>query len=277
MMDASSKAIVASFDGPRGAIDTHTHLLPGLDDGSRSLEESLAMAREAARAGVHALVCTPHLLDTNEFVDGEVERAFELLDDALDRERLPLHLSLGYEVGFSFLAGKSAESLRGYAFGAGSHALLVEMPYRGWPLYAAEMLFDLRVHGFTPVLAHPERNDRIQRDPDLLRQLVASGAVAQGTCASLVGLFGSGAERTLIRHLEAGDISLLATDAHFDRPETWSFGPALRRLTQRLPEADLDLLVRENPRRLLAGEALLLPQPIERRSGALQRLARVWR
>jgi protein-tyrosine phosphatase len=276
-MDTSSKARVSSFDGPRGSIDTHTHVLPGLDDGSRNLDESLAMAREASRNDVAALVCTPHLSDTYMLGEGQAEEALELLGAALRDEHLSLRLYLGYEVEFSFLAGKSTESLRPYAFGAGSHALLIEVPYRGWPVYAAELLFGLRVQGFTPILAHPERNDRIQRDPALLRQLIASGAVAQGTCASLVGLFGPGPERALRRHLEAGDIALLATDAHYDRPDTWSFVPALRRLAERSPQIDVDLLVRENPRRLLAGESLVRPEPVVERPGALRRLGRVWR
>ena len=276
-MDTSSKARVPSFDGSRGSVDTHSHLLPGLDDGSRNLEESLAMAREASRTGIGSLVCTPHLRDTRVLTEGQAEEAFELFGDALRHEHVSLQLYLGYELDFSFLAGKSAESLRRFAFGAGSHALLIEVPHRGWPVYAAETLFGLRVQGFTPVLAHPERNDRIQRDPGLLRQLIASGAVAQGTCASLVGLFGTGAERALRRHLEAGDIGLLATDAHHHRPETWSFVPALRRLADRSPQVDVDLLVRENPRRLLAGESLLRPEAVVERAGALRRLARAWR
>ena len=276
-MDTSSKAVASCFDAPRGSIDTHAHLLPGLDDGSRDLDESLAMAREASRTGVSDVVCTPHLRDAYVLADGQAARALGLLADALRREHLPLHLHLGYELEFSFVVGVSIESLRGFAFGAQSHALLIEVPHRGWPAYASDLLFRLRMQGFTPILAHPERNDRFQRDPSLLPQLVASGAVAQGTCASLVGLFGGGAERTLRRHLEAGDVALLATDAHHDRPDTWSFVPALQRLAEQSPHIDVDLLVRENPRRLLAGEALVRPEPVAARPGAFRRLARAWR
>lgn len=276
-MDTSSKARVSCFDGPRGSIDTHSHLLPGLDDGSRHLDESLAMAREAAQTGVSEIVCTPHLRDAYLLAEGQAAQALELLDDALRREQLPLRLYLGYELEFSFVAGLSPEALRPFAFGARGHALLIEVPHFGWPVYAPEVLFRLRMQGFTPVLAHPERNDRIQREPRLLQQLIASGSIAQGTCASLVGLFGPKAERALRRHMEAGDIGLLATDAHHDRADTWSFAPALRRLAERSPNLDLDLLMRENPRRLLAGEPLVSPEPVAAGPGALRRLARVWR
>ena len=272
-----SKATAASFDGLLGSIDTHTHLLPGLDDGSRNLEESLAMAREASLTGTEAVVCTPHVSDGHVFHGGRAEAALASLADALHRDRLTLRLYLGYELDFSFVAGKSADTLRRYAFGEDARALLVEVPYRGWPVHAAEQLFGLRMQGFTPILAHPERNERVQRDPALLRQLIASGAVAQGTCASLVGLFGSAAERTLRRHLEAGDIGLLATDAHHHRPETWGFVPGVRRLVERSPRLDLDLLLRENPRRLLAGEPLLSLEPVAERPSAFRRLGRVWR
>ena len=235
------------------------------------------MAREASRTGMSDVVCTPHLRDAHLLADGQATRALGLLADALRREHVPLHLHLGYELEFSFVVGVSPESLRNFAFGAQSQALLIEVPHQGWPAYASDLLFRLRMQGFTPILAHPERNDRFQRDPSLLPQLIASGAVAQGTCASLVGLFGTGAARTLRRHLEAGDIALLATDAHHDRSDTWSFVPALRRLAEQSPHIDIDLLVRENPRRLLAGETLVRPEPVAARPGAFRRLAKAWR
>ena len=100
-------------------------------------------------------------------------------------------------------------------------ALIIEMPYDGWLPRADEALFRLRLAGFLPVLAHPERSDRLQRRPEVLDGLLRQGAVAQGTVASLPGdLVAS--RRALLGCVSHGDLALLATDAHHSRPRAWA-------------------------------------------------------
>lgn len=234
-------------------IDTHAHLLPCIDDGAASLEESLAMARAAARAGTTDVICTPHLRDPDDAVVAEALPALRGLEAELALQHIPLRLHLGYEVTFPFLIAMQGQDLYRFTL-AGTDCLLVEVPHVGWPAFARDAVFELRLQGLVPVLAHPERNHRVQREPGLLTSLLQLGAVAQGTVSSLNGYFGSGSRRTLMRMLAAGQLSLLATDAHYYRRDTWCFDP--RGATADWEPEALDLLVRENPRRLLEGQPL---------------------
>lgn len=231
-------------------IDTHAHLLPYIDDGSASVDESLAMAREAVRSGITDVVCTPHLRDPNDPVATQAPEALEQLRAALATHDIPLRLHLGYEVTFPFLIAMQGQDLYRFTLGD-SQYLLVEVPHAGWPAFARDLVFELQLKRLVPVLAHPERNDRIQRDPQLLGSLLQLGAVAQGTVSSFNRHFGASARRTLLKMLSAGQISLLATDAHHYRSDTWSFDQG-GALTGWDPEA-VAVLTQENPGRLLQG------------------------
>jgi protein-tyrosine phosphatase len=138
--------------------------------------------------------------------------------------------------------------------------IVLEMPYRGWPHYLEETVFRLAAAGLRPVLAHPERNDWVQEDPESLARCLKAGAVAQATAASLTGEFGRATERTFPRLLSAGLIGLLASDAHAFRKEIWTLTPVLESLSGSVSDDELSKLVDENPRRLLAGEPLLQVQ-----------------
>ena len=239
-------------------IDTHSHLLPSIDDGSASLEESLEMAREAALHGITDVICTPHLRSADDASAAHAPGALGRFQTDLAAAGIPLHLHLGFELTFSFLAEMQGQDLTPYVMGSQGRYLLVEVPHSGWPAFARDLLFDLRVRGFLPVLAHPERNDRIQHDPGLLPSLLALGAVAQGTLPSLAGHFGRSSRRTLLAMLSAGQISLLATDAHHYRGDTWTFRQAV---ALRGWEMAGPVLTDENPALLLRG-APLLPGPL---------------
>ncbi len=255
-------------------IDTHSHLLPCIDDGSASLEESLDMAREAALRGITDVVCTPHLRAAEDDVAARAPGALAHFREDLAAAGIPLRLHLGFELTFSFLAEMQGEDLSPFVMGTQGRYVLVEVPHAGWPAFARDLLFDLRVRGFVPVLAHPERNDRIQRDPSLLVSLLALGAVAQGTLASLTGHFGRTSRRTLLAMLSAGQISLLATDAHHYRGDTWSFegAGALKGWETAGP-----VLTDENPALLLRGAPLSDGPRLPVQGGAFGPLRRFFR
>lgn len=238
-------------------IDTHSHLLPGVDHGCPDLETSLEMARAAAESGVSTVICTPHLL---EMEPEDIQQAREVVDQvraALQTAGIRLDLLLGFEVDLVIAATRSLEELKTLAVEGSKGVIVLEMPYEGWPRFLEETLFRLTTWGLQPVLAHPERNDRIQRSPELLSGCLRAGAVAQATAASLTGEFGRGPERAFHRLLAEGSIGLLASDAHAYRTDGWTLGPVLDSLRKTLDEADLATLVQKNPERLLAGQTLL--------------------
>ncbi|MBN1631147.1 MAG: hypothetical protein JW990_15410 [Thermoleophilia bacterium] len=238
-------------------IDTHSHLLPLVDHGCPDLETCLEMAREAADSGVRTVVCTPHFLAWNEAHVQQIRETADIVRVALARARIPLDLAVGFEVDASVIVGLDTRVLPKLTFEGPGNAILLEVPYSGWPVYMEDVVFRLSAAGFQPVLAHPERNDRIQRSSEPLVRCLKAGAVAQGTAASLTGEFGRAAVQTFRRLMVEGAIRLLGSDAHAYRRDGWTLRPMLAALEGLVGPDVLATLVEGNPRRLLAGEPLL--------------------
>ncbi|MBU2600779.1 MAG: hypothetical protein KKA32_01215 [Actinobacteria bacterium] len=243
-------------------IDTHSHLLPGLDDGAADMAEALHLARAAAEAGVHEIICTPHVRDWGDPALAIGPPVLVETQAAIDLAGIPVRLHLGYELTFSFAASLEVEDLPAMTMSEGTRALLIEMPHGGWPMRAEDAVFRWRLQGYLPVLAHPERNDRVQREPEKLEALLKMGAVAQGTLPSVLGTFGVAARKAFLRLVADGNMALVASDAHFSSRRPPSLTEGLEALVKWAPEADVALLAHENPQRLLRGAPLREPEPI---------------
>lgn len=242
-------------------IDIHTHLLPGVDDGSPSPEVSIPVLERFANDGVQIVVCTPHL-DASRAAQAPYERHLEILAALRTRAALSPELRLGWEI----MLDAPGVDLRDQRFGlGGSSAVLVEFPRMMVPPNAADELFRLRMSGIVPVLAHPERywGCTAARVEEWRRV----GAVIQ---MDVAGLFTSGPQASLAAAmLEQGLVDVLASDTHGD-------GRALLPARQWLLEIDAgeaaELLTRRNAAHLLADMPLDPVPPIERRRGMFGRL-----
>ena len=242
-------------------IDLHTHLLPGVDDGARTLDESVRVLERLARQGVTRVVCTPHLRATEATAAPFVRNA-SLLADLRERVGPVPALSLGWEI---MLDRPGADFTRTSLRLGGAAAVLVEFPRSGIPPRAADELHRIRTTGVVPVVAHPER----YWGATLVhaREWRAAGAVLQGDATFLLG---SGARGELARAmLSQGMFDLLASDNHGD---TRSLGPAREWLVSLGATEHAELLTHENARRVLAGETVAPVPPITLRAGVVGRL-----
>jgi protein-tyrosine phosphatase len=203
-------------------IDLHSHILPGIDDGVATLEEARELARAAVAEGVTAIAATPHVRDDYPTTVEEMEAGVAALRADFADQEIPLEVLHGGELDLEFLGGLSDEELRRFSLAQTGRYLLVEFPYRGWPLALETVVFDLRVRGFEVVLAHPERNAEVQSRPERLQPLVEQGALAQVTAASLDGRFGRSVRRTASALVGSGLAQLVASDAH--APSVRAFG-----------------------------------------------------
>jgi protein-tyrosine phosphatase len=199
-------------------IDLHSHVLPGLDDGAVDVAEALAICRAAVADGIHTLAGTPHVRHDYETTAASMESALaELREAAGDLiELLP-----GAELDLDELE-RPVDELRRFGLGGNPEYLLVETPYTGWPLDLPDKLFRLRLAGFTPVLAHPERNHEVQSRPELLEPIVAGGVLVQLTAASVEGRIGDRSRSTSRTLIDRGLAHLIASDAH--APEVRAIG-----------------------------------------------------
>lgn len=211
-------------------IDLHTHVLPGLDDGAVDLEASIAIGREAAAAGVTVLAATPHVRDDYPTSAREMEQALTVVRHAFHDRAVDVEVLPGAEIAYDRLQDLMASKLERFGLGGSPNHVLVELPFFGWPLDAGDELYQLKSHGFTVVLAHPERNSVIQDSIHRVAELVEDGALVQLTAASLTGGFGPGAARTSKELLRAGLVHLISTDTHRARGRGLALEPALASL-----------------------------------------------
>ena len=227
-------------------IDLHSHILPGIDDGARSLDDALVMARAAVADGIGTIAATPHVRSDYPTSAGTMERAVGELRTALAGEGIGLELLPGGEIALDRLELIDADELVRFGLGGSAAYVLLEFPYEGWPVALPSIVLGLRTRGITPVIAHPERSRAVQADPERLRPIALSGALCQLTAASLDGRLGRRNREAAFELLERGLAQLIASDAH--TPDIRGIGmrgaadavgdPALARwLTETVPAA----------------------------------------
>lgn len=230
-------------------VDIHVHILPGIDDGPGSLEESIEMAKVAKERGVSAIIATPHANRT--FSNGKtlIEKKTTDLNKALKEANIEIEVYPGveYRVSPDILSELEDGSLQTLA---NSQYLLIELPFTEVPFYMEELVFQLKLKGLTPILAHPERTSAIQEQFERLERLVAQGCLIQVNAQSIGKRFGP--ERTTaLKIIKSGMAFAIASDGHdaFKRPPM--FGNALNYTVQLLGEERALSLVRDNPARII--------------------------
>lgn len=232
-------------------IDIHSHLLPGVDDGSPSVEVSVPVLERFAERGVEMLVCTPHLQASEAHRIGpDHHRA--TFDDLVRRAPAKPELRLGFEI---MLDAPGVDLRAPHLHLAGSTAALVEFPRTNVPPTAADELYRIRMSGVIPVLAHPERYwGCTPAHVELWRRV---GAVIQMDAAMLLG---RGDEARLSKTLlELGYVDCIASDNHGDRR---SLAAARDWLLEMGAKEQAHLLTRTNPARLLENLPMLPVSPI---------------
>ncbi len=195
-------------------IDLHSHILPGVDDGSPDLATSLAMARMAVEDGIKVMACTPHFLPGLYNNDAnDIRQRTAAFSQELASQGIPLRLVTGGDVHIradmvSVLQGKRALTLNDTRY------VLLEPPQIVMPLRLDTLISKMVEAGFIPVITHPERLSWIEQHAAILKPLVMAGAWMQITAGSLTGRFGKRPLYWAQRLLQTGLVHVMATDAH---------------------------------------------------------------
>jgi protein-tyrosine phosphatase len=195
-------------------IDIHHHLLWGLDDGSTSLDNSVAMAKMAVADGITHVVCTPHANEQYAYDPTVIAHKVAELQLALDIAGVTLKLGQGSDFHMSYDNIQEAKvDPRKFSIN-GKGYLLIELPDYGISRNLAETLYQLQLAGLTPILTHPERNATLQADEQRMTEWIRGGLLVQVTAGSVMGYMGKTAQRLAHRMLENRWVHFLATDAH---------------------------------------------------------------
>jgi protein-tyrosine phosphatase len=248
-------------------IDLHNHLLPGLDDGPEDTEAALEMARAAVAAGITVMACTPHVAlkypnRSPEILAGVVGLRGEIRQAGID-----LEIVSGAEISAEVIHRIDDEELRALSLN-GTGWLLVEAPFAGWPTRLPTLVTDLEIRGFRVMIAHPERAQAIQHNPDRLRDLVGRGALVQSNASSFTGDHGRLVAQTAELLIRNDLIHILASDAHSAswRPPGAAEGLRVAARTLGVWPEDLSWMVEEGPRQILAGDVVKPPRVVPRPS-----------
>lgn len=195
-------------------IDLHCHLLPGMDDGPETVDEALELARLAVKEGIEIVYATPHHLRYPYRNDANaVKKAVAAFAESLRSANIPLEIRSGQEirVGPELIRTAGEHTLLPLQ---GTHYVLLELPSTGIPETLDDCLHECRVNGWIPLIAHPERNRDIMRDPEKLRPWIEAGAVSQITAHSLTGGFGKETAAAAVELCRLRLAHVVSSDAH---------------------------------------------------------------
>jgi protein-tyrosine phosphatase len=271
-------------------IDLHNHILPGLDDGPRTFEETMEMCRISYRDGIRTIVATPHTLNSvyetsrstilakvRELNAAIKEKLFaepparpktrrsgnpgpELLPDPAG----PMDLKIipGADVHFSeeILSQGNQDEITTIA--DGGRFLLIEFPFWGVPHRAEAILFALLVRGITPIISHPERNLEIAGSPQRYRDIVQMGCLGQITAGSFTGEFGRDARQAAENLLNKNLVHFIASDAHSANGRPPVLSEAVRKAAKIVGKEQARKMVTEYPQAILEGRRPTLPEPL---------------
>lgn len=215
-------------------IDIHNHILPGIDDGCRSLEESLELARLAVKEGIHDIIATPHHANGRYQNEAEkVRQATAQLNTALAGEGIELRIHTGQEIRVykELLDDLNAGKLLTLA---GSRYMLLEFSSSRVPEGIEDLLHELNLAGITAIIAHPERNMELAGNLPRLADLIDRGALAQMTTHSLNGLFGRKIQSISMDMCRSNLIHFLSSDAHHPKERPFFLQAAATHIMKKL-------------------------------------------
>lgn len=235
-------------------IDIHHHCLPGVDDGPRNADEAADLCRMSADEGIETIVATPHVL-RGRWKNSSRAQLESVLADLRGRVGDAPRIVLGSEY---FFAHDIAEVMRAGTIIplAGSRYILVEFASNAIPPLVLQPLHAVMLDGWTPIIAHPERNSVLQAKPDLIMAMIRAGVKMQVTTGSVTGEFGPDAQDTGLRLLRSGAVHFMATDAHNRARRPPRFREARTRVAELCGDAVAQALFVDNPRAVLRGEGL---------------------
>jgi protein-tyrosine phosphatase len=247
-------------------IDLHCHILPNVDDGPNTIAESVEMAKQAVREGIKTIIATPH--HRNEKYENHGSTIFRQVEEfnrVLASENLNLTVLPGQE---SRIFGEMVEGLGSgevLPLNQGKY-VFVELPSGQVPRYTGQLLFDIQLKGFVPIIVHPERNSEIVENPEVLYQLVKKGALTQVTASSISGHFGKAIKKFSLQLIEANLTHFVASDAHNTTSRGFKMVEAFDVIEKKFGN-EMGYLLRENSELVLKGLSVYkeVPERVRKR------------
>ena len=236
-------------------IDFHNHIIPNLDDGSKSVEMSINMIKEAYNQGITDIINTVHyqhpkMENKNTSYDFIIDKINEFQKIA-DNHNIQIKIHAASEVFFKFNLTEILDNPI-TTFGNGKY-MLIEFQRLSFPKGYEDEIFKLQLKGIIPIIAHPERYRGIQTDINLAKKWIDKGYLIQIDCASIIGRFGKETQKTAIDLLENGYCHLIGSDAHNDKNRNFLLKDTLI-MVQNIIGKDSTSVIINNSKKILNGD-----------------------
>lgn len=237
-------------------IDIHAHILPGVDDGSRTMEESIEIVRNASKCGVTDLVVTPHFILGSSYgtENKEKKELLEKVKAEVAKAQIDIRLYLGNEV---FVENNMLDLLQEGKITTlnNSRYLLFELPMQNEYNGMKEIVFQLRLKGCVPIIAHPERYLFFQKHPEVVSDLIEQGALFQSNIGSFYGDYGKEAKKLFILLLKHHMIHFLSSDTHRSKDTFYDRIESLKQdLKKYITEEEIEELFSKNAMHVIQDE-----------------------
>ena len=244
-------------------IDFHTHIIPNIDDGSRSVEETFNLIKEAKEAGFEGIILTSHYIE-NYYETDTPERDVwvKAISDSLKTKGIETNLYIGNEIYISenimnLLKNRKASTINNTSY------VLFEMPLSTEPMNLYDVIYSLQENKLVPVLAHPERYSFVQKEPELVYDLIQKGVLMQANYGSILGQYGENARMIVKKFLENDMIHFLGSDVHRQNSIYKKIPQALEEIRKIIGEEKLEKLTTTNPKLALENKRIDIEEPEE--------------
>lgn len=244
-------------------IDFHTHILPNIDDGSKSIEETFNLIEEAEKVGFEGIILTSHYIE-NYYETDEPEREVWLnaIIENLKVKGIKTDLYLANEIYLSenimsLLEEGKASTINNSCY------VLFEMPLNNEPLNLYNVIYSLQENKLIPVLAHPERYSFVQKEPELIYDLIQKGCLMQANYGSILGQYGKKAQFIVTKFLQNNLIHFLGSDVHRQNTIYPRIPEALQMIEDIIGQEKLEKLTDINPKLVLANKKIDIEYPYE--------------
>lgn len=242
-------------------IDIHTHILPSVDDGSSDIVETFKIIHEACRAGFSDVFATSHYIE-GEYEFNKTDREFiiEAIMEKVKKEGIDINIHIGAE---GYISNELPDLIEnGIVPTLGeSRYILFELPLKAKVMYTDEVISKLIKMKLIPIIAHPERYELIQDDPNIAIDWIEQGALLQCNYASIIGRYGTSAKETLFKLLDADAVHFLGTDNHRSGSIYTRMDDILHEFKKKIGRDKLRELSEFNSRYILSNEQFEADEP----------------
>ncbi|MEF9992385.1 MAG: CpsB/CapC family capsule biosynthesis tyrosine phosphatase [Romboutsia sp.] len=246
-------------------IDIHCHIIPGVDDGAKDLEESLEMAKIAQSEGIKTIINTSHYNMEFDYIMGE-KLLIELdkFNNILKKKKINVDVKIGNELYYSEDFLETIESKEFYTLNNSRYVLIEFSPTR-FPKQLMEIVYELKIRGYIPILAHVERYREVQDDPRIIEDAVKEGALVQINASTVLGKGSKGAVRVSELLLNSNLVHFIATDAHGSNRRRPVIRKAYDYISRKYGECMADRLFVKNPECVINNEDILLERESDKK------------